>query len=441
MRKYIRLLYLYSLKRLFERLFASNTKIINEIISFWLFCKTFNTRITPCAICCETKTLGFLKVRLTKIVLIMSMVKFHPVSCWYKPIIVPHISFLFSTGNAIILFFILLTMSLGSCNNPEPSKGKADTENPIIQNKGRTLRKVKLLPYWVPSAQFAGYYLGIEKGIFQKHGIQLEVLPFDPVMPVAPAMKDKKTDFAILWLTNAIELRDQGIDVVNIAQFSSRSSLMLITKKSSGISKLQDMNGKRAGIWIGYEKQPQALFKKYNLDVKIVQIGSTNNLFLEDGVDILNANWFDEYHSVLNTGVNEDELNKFFFADYGFNFLEDGIYCLAEKVREDPELCMNFVAATLESWNYTFNHQEEAIDIVERYAKAQNQPVNHSHQRWMLRHYQTMYIPAGSKTINTELLQKDYETVQQIMIDNRFITKITPYHSFYKSCKNLSGSR
>ena len=142
-----------------------------------------------------------------------------------------------------------------------------------------------------------------------------------------------------MWLVNALVIKDEGVDIVNIAQFSSRSSLMLITKKSSGISKLEDMNGKRAGIWIRYEVQPRALFKKYKLDVEIVNIGSTNNLFLWNAVDILNAKWFDEYHAVVNSGMNEDELNKFFFADYGLNFLEDGVYCLSEKAREDPELC------------------------------------------------------------------------------------------------------
>jgi len=372
----------------------------------------------------------------------MSMVKLFFVPCWYKRIIESHLSFPSYTLNVTIWLFILLILSLGSCDNqPEPSILNTNTENLIIKNTSKPMHQVKLLPYWVPSAQFAGYYIGIEKGIFQKYGIQLEILPFDPLMPADQSIRDKKIDFAILWLVNAIECRDKGVDIVNIAQFSSRSSLMLITKKSSGISKLQDMNGKRAGIWIGYERQPQALFKKFNLDVNIIPIGSTNNLFLQDGVDILNANWFDEYHAILNSGIDEDELNKFFFADYGLNFLEDGIYCLAEKAREDPELCVNFINAALESWNYAFNNQEETIDIVEKYAKAQNQPVNHPHQLWMLSHYKTLYIPAGSETINTDLLQKDYETVQQIMLENRFIDKATSYDSFYKPYNKLSGNR
>jgi NitT/TauT family transport system substrate-binding protein len=340
----------------------------------------------------------------------------------------------------LLALLVFIAISAVSCNNrKDSSAASADTGGIYLADSIMALQRVRLLPYWVPSAQFAGYYVGIEKGIFRKHGIDLELLTFDPLQPVASVIRDKQTDFAMLWMVNAMRLRDEGVEIVNIAQMSFRSSLMLISKKTSGIAKLEDMNGHRAGIWIGYELQPQALFQKYNLDVEIVPIGSTNNLFLQDGVDILNANWFDEYHSVLNSGIMEDELNTFFFADYGLNFLEDGIYCLNEMVKKNPELCVSFVEATLESWMYAFNNQEEAIEIVVKYARSQNQPVNRPHQRWMLSHYKKLYIPEGSTGINTVLKQDDYETIRQIMLDDKLISQSTPFETFYQPFTKLKN--
>jgi len=298
-------------------------------------------------------------------------------------------------------------------------------------------RHVRMYPYWVPSAQFAGYYVGIEKGIFKKHGIDLEIIPYDSQVSPDSLLRERKIDFAPLWLVNAIEIREKGVDIVNIAQFSTRSSLMLISKKSSGINKIEDINGKKAGIWLGFEMQPKALFKKSKLDVKIIPIGSTNSLFLLGGVDVTNANWFDEYHSLINNGLNEDEMNKFFFADYGLNFLEDGIYCLRNRITEDPDLCRDFMEATLESWNYAFNNQNEAIDIVVKYAEAQKQPVNRSHQKWMLSAYKTLYIPAATTSINTFLSEKDYDAIQNILMESRLVGKGTPYDSFYKPFSKL----
>ena len=41
--------------------------------------------------------------------------------------------------------------------------------------------------------------------------------------------------------------------------------------------------------------------------------------------------WYNEYHLILNAGVNPEELTTFPMADYGMNFPEDGIYCLERR--------------------------------------------------------------------------------------------------------------
>lgn len=299
------------------------------------------------------------------------------------------------------------------------------------------MKKVSVFPYWVPTCQFAGYYVGKEKGIFKKHGIELEILDYTPFVSSSEIIRSGNADFALLWLANAIELRDKGINIVNIAQFSTRSSLMLLAKKSSGIKTLQDMDGKRAGIWEGFEMQPKALFSKYKLNVKIVPIGSTNNLFLQDGVEITTANWFDEYHTVINNGYNEEELVKFFFADYGMNFLEDGIYCLEDKVMKDPDGCIQFVKASMESWEYALNHPEESVQVILKEQRKKKMPANRSHQQWMIERYRDLYLPEGKKELNTLLPDSAYMYAAELLYNNKLIGKIIPYTSFYRPFDKL----
>jgi len=336
---------------------------------------------------------------------------------------------------AIIYFFIfiLLIGCHGRINNEavnEVKTGEGKSYNNV------QLREVTLLPYWVANAQFAGYYVAEETGIYKKHGIRLRIIPYQPFITSTDLIKDGKADFATLWLVNAIQLKASGVDIINIAQLSSRSSLMLVTKKKSGIRTLQDMNGKRAGIWSGFELQPQTLFKKYHLDVKIVPIGSTNNLFLLDGVEITNANWFDEYHSIINSGFNPDELNTFFFADYGLNFLEDGIYCLSDKMKNDPELCREFVQATLEGWEFAFNNPQKAIDIVVKYGQREKLPMNRVHQRWMLARYKDLYIPKGKTRPNIILSEKDYLFACNVLRESDLIKQIPAFKNFYHPAIN-----
>lgn len=293
------------------------------------------------------------------------------------------------------------------------------------------LKMVNVLPYWVANSQFAGYYMAVEMGFYEKYGMKVNIIPFEPFVTSTDLIKDGKVDFAPLWLVNAIELKASGTDIVNIVQPSTRSSLMLITKKKSGISTIEQMNNKKAGIWSGFDLQPRALFKKYNLDVKIIPIGNTNNLFLMNGVDITIANWFDEYHAILNSGLKQEELNTFFFADYGLNFLEDGIYCLSEKRKNDPELCANFVKATFEGWLYAFDNPDKAIDVVLKYAEASKIPVNRVHQKWMLDRYLDLYLKPGESPFNTKLSPQDYHSIGNILLESGLIKELPSFEDFY----------
>jgi len=317
-------------------------------------------------------------------------------------------------------------------NNKNPGLTSSNGSITINRPYSGELRNVTFLPYWIANAQFAGYYVAKEKGIYKKYGININIIPNVPFVTSTDLIKEGKVDFAALWLVNAVELKAKGVDIVNIAQPSSRSSAMLITKKKSGINTLQDMNGKRAGIWTGFELQPKALFNKYNLNVEIVPIGSSNNLFLMDGVEIIIANWFDEYHSIINFGYDPDELNVFFFSDYGLNFLEDGIYCLSEKLKNDPDLCVDFINATLEGWRYAFNNREEAINIVSEYSKRDKLPFNRVHQEWMLDRYRDLYLPEGKTEFNNLLSESDYLFIANILKENGLIEEVTPFEEFFQ---------
>ena len=336
-----------------------------------------------------------------------------------------------------ILTIVILSMCLPFCKNLPFDNKESETKSPgNVATADSGLRKVTFLPYWVVNAQFAGFYLGKEMGIYKKYGIDLDIINFQPFYSSPELLRTGEADFTALWLVNAIGVKASGIDIVNIAQFSSRSSLMLVTKKTSGITELQDMNNKRVGVWSGFELQPMTLFKKFHLNVEIVPIGSTNNLFLNDGVEITAANWFDEYHSIINSGYNPDELNTFFFADYGLNFLEDGIYCLSSTLKQDPKLCADFIKATAESWTYAFANPDKAIDIVVAKAQESKMPVNRIHQYWMLNRYRDLYFATGKTT--TELSEKDYLFAAKVMKESNLITEIIPFKDFYKHYSNFS---
>jgi NitT/TauT family transport system substrate-binding protein len=287
---------------------------------------------------------------------------------------------------------------------------------------------------WKPQAQFAGYYVAYDKGIYKKHGLEVHIIEGGADFPPAQLLKEGKADFGVMWLSAGIQRYSEGLKIVNISQVVQRSALMLVAKKSSGILKPQDMFGKKVSLWEGdLSIQPEAFFKKYNLKVKVIPQAYTINLFLKGGVDVASAMWYNEYHTILNSGLNEDELSVFFYDQYGLNFPEDGIYVLKERLKKDPQLCRDFVKASIEGWLYAFEHQEEALDIVLKYMKEAGLSANRVHQRWMLARMKDIIIKKNSPAGSIGLLSKeDYQRVSRELKDGNLINSVPDFQEFYQ---------
>jgi len=255
-----------------------------------------------------------------------------------------------------------------------------------------------------------------------------------PDQPSLESLVKGKADFATLFLSTAIQQRSKGIRLVNVGQIVQRSGFILVAKKSSGILSPKDLNGKKVSIWSDFKLQPLSFFRKYNIKVETIPQHTTTNLFLRGGVDVASAMWYNEYHSILNSGFNEDELTTFFFDKYGLNFPEDGIYCLEKTLKRDRELCCNFVKASLEGWKYAFEHPEEAIDIVMKYVKEANIGTNRVHQKWMLERMKDIINTPGKNMITGNLDEQDYHTVARELKQSAMIRKVPDFQEFHVNC-------
>ena len=288
-----------------------------------------------------------------------------------------------------------------------------------------------MIPLWSPQAQFAGYYVALEKGFYRKNGIDMTILRGGPACPGCESLKDGRADFAILWLTTAIRQYGEGLRLVNAGQIIPRSAMMLVAKKSRGIRQPSDMNGKTVSVWGGdLAIPPRAFFKKYGIRVTEIPQSYTVNLFLRDGVDVASAMWYNEYHTILNTGINPDELNVFSLSDYGLNFPEDGIYMLESAYRKNPGLAVACARASLEGWQYAFAHPDEALDIVIRHMRLANICANRTHQKWMLSRMRDLITPVLEADDNGRLNRADFESVSTFLFQSGLIDVIPDYGHF-----------
>ncbi len=298
-----------------------------------------------------------------------------------------------------------------------------------------TLIKVTFLPQWVPQAQFAGFYMAERKGFYEAEGLEVEILTGGPDKPGLQYLNEGRADFITTFLSAGIQNRAKGDKIVNIAQLSQKSAIMLVAKKARGIYKSQDLNGKKVGMWGSgdFHLLQKTFLKIHGIEMEIIPVQSSVNLFLFDAIDATSAMWYNEYHLIINSGINPDELTTFFFSETeDLNFPEDGIYCREDFQQKNPQICQAFTIASLKGWKYAFEHKEETVDVVMNIMDKAHVPANRPHQKWMLETMENLFEPLADSGKFGELNEASYYNVATVLKKMGLIDNIPDFNDFRK---------
>lgn len=243
------------------------------------------------------------------------------------------------------------------------------------------LEPVTLQLQWVTQAQFAGYYVALDKGWYREEGIDLTINPGGPDLVPSDLILAGRADFGTGLLADLVVAAQEGKPVVSVAQIQQLNGLLLIAFKSSGIQGPADFAGKRVGVWLGaWEAQFDALMAKQGLttaDFSLISQGFTMDPFLKGELDVASAMIYNEYYVVLESGVKAGELNIIDYADYGLDFPGDTLFTSRQVLEQKADLCERMVRASLRGWQYAVDNPEEAADIVLKYDESGVQTRGH----------------------------------------------------------------
>ncbi|MDP2173879.1 MAG: ABC transporter substrate-binding protein, partial [Candidatus Cloacimonadaceae bacterium] len=279
-------------------------------------------------------------------------------------------------------------------------------------------------------AQFAGVYMALKKGFYRNYGLDVEIQSGGSDYPAYESLLNGSTDIVTLVLATAIAKTAQDHELVNLAQVSQKSALMLVGKKSPRLQSINDLNGKKVGLWRSdFQDLPLVFFQEKNLHVKVIPIDWTISLLLNDAVVMMNLMVYNEYHQVLMSGIDKEQLFEIRFSDIGYNFIEDGIYTTREFYEKNPVICKNFAEATMDGWLYAINHQDETLDVVLDIMRRNFIPANIPHQAWMLKTWADLIL---AKPTSIGVLEKrDFEFAQGLLLKNKVIPRKLDYERFY----------
>ena len=234
--------------------------------------------------------------------------------------------------------------------------------------------KVTLQLKWVTQAQFAGYYVALDKGFYKDAGLDVTIKAGGPDIAPAQVIAGGGADVVLDWMPSALASREKGLSLVNIAQPFKSSGMMLTCRKDSGIKAPEDFRGKTLGVWSYGNEYP---FLSWMSSLGIPTDGSDNGVtvlkqgfnvdpILQGQADCVSTMTYNEYWQIIDAGLSADDLVVFKYEDQGVATLEDGMYVLEDNLADAAfaDKMVRFVAASMRGWKYAEDNSDEAAEIV-----------------------------------------------------------------------------
>jgi NitT/TauT family transport system substrate-binding protein len=309
--------------------------------------------------------------------------------------------------------------TLTACGGDDGGSGEGDLDKVTLQSK------------WVVQAQFAGYYAALDQGFYEDEGLDVTIRPGGPDIVPEQVVLGGQAEFGIDWLDALLATRDQGQDIVNIAQVFTRSGMTEVTWADSGLDEITDLRGKKVGVWLGgNEHKLFAALNKNDIDPQkdatIVKQPFDMNLLLNREVDAAAAMTYNELAQVLETKNPKtgqlyqlSDLNVMKMSDLGTGALEDGVFVRGDWIEEEDnqDIAKRFLKASFRGWLYCRDNQEDCLRIV-----LDNGPtLGEGHQRWMLNEINALIWPAPNGIGVME--PESWEVTKQIALDGKVIKK------------------
>jgi len=243
-------------------------------------------------------------------------------------------------------------LGLSACGGSEASGG--DTQ------------EVTLMLNWYPYGEHAGLYYGLEEGIFEDHGIELNIEPGQGSTKTAQAVGAGEVAFGWADTPAVLGNIDNGVPIQSVGVFLQTTPSAVQVFADSGIEEPADLAGKTIAVSTG--DAPTTTFPMYLDAVGLSEDDVTQqnmdpagkiSAMLTGQVDGLIGFAHDQGPTIA--AESGRDVKYFRYADAGLNFYGTGLVVSNKTIEDNPELVDEMVAATSESFAAAMENPEEAV--------------------------------------------------------------------------------
>jgi NitT/TauT family transport system substrate-binding protein len=221
-----------------------------------------------------------------------------------------------------------------------------------------------------PSAPFL---VALDKGYFKAEGLDVTIDPaansLEPITRVASGAYD----IGFGDINALIKFRDQnpGAPIKAVFMVYNRPPFSIVTRKSRGVTKPKDLEGKKLGAPAADSAFAQwKIFVKANgidagkVDVENIGIPVREPMLAAGEVDAITGFSFSSYINLKDRGVPVDDIVVLLMADYGVNLYGNAIIVGQKFAAAHPEAVKGFLRAFTKGLKDTVRDPAAAIDSV-----------------------------------------------------------------------------
>ncbi|WP_019631475.1 ABC transporter substrate-binding protein [Actinomadura atramentaria] len=231
---------------------------------------------------------------------------------------------------------------------------------------GKKLTKVTLTLNWYPYGEHAPFYYGKKKGIYEKHGIDLEIKAGQGSQKTVQATGAGQTDFGWADTPALLAAVDKGMPIKSVGVFLQTTPASVQAFTTANLKTPADLKGKTIAGTAGdaLSRTFPVFLSKNGLSANDVHVQNTDPAgkiaaVIAGKTDGLVGFANDQGPTMANKSGKQVSYLR--YADFGVNFFSNGLMVGERKLKSDRDLVKKMVAATSEAWTAAEGDPDGAV--------------------------------------------------------------------------------